>query len=173
MKRLITIAAVAASLFAAAQVIAADDYVGLKFSPESWGDEFNKVSASLGGDDRARRTDCKTANDWTVCTFKITRAAYIMIQGKTPTGPAKTAWIIGQVNDAMQSAQLILYWSIFIKTVEPGFKPSDVGDLVNELISDLKDADSEPQQAETEKTKFSLAKLTGIGISLTAEAKKR
>jgi hypothetical protein len=170
MKQSLIIAIIIAALSAPAE--AADDYKGLKFSPQSWGDQFNKAAAALGGDDpRAHKVKCLTNDEWVTCQFKISDFAYVMTQGKALSAPAKSAWIIAQVNDALGGVSVLLYWTIFVKTIEPSFKPSQVGAVVKELTEDLPMAADGEQVVETDASKFTLVKLPTIGLSLMATAR--
>jgi clan AA aspartic protease (TIGR02281 family) len=151
----------------------ADDYKGLGFSPQSWGDEFNKISALLGGNDpRANKVKCLTNEDWVTCQFKISDRAYVMTQGKSLAAPAKSAWMIVQSNDALQAAEALLDWVVFVRSIEPRIKPAKAGEVVKELIGDLPAAAGEEQVVQTDTTKFTLVKLPTIGLSLTATARE-
>jgi len=95
-----------------------------------------------------------------------------MTQGKSLAAPAKSAWMIVQSNDALQAAEALLDWVVFVRSIEPRIKPAKAGEVVKELIGDLPAAAGEEQVVQTDTTKFTLVKLPTIGLSLTATARE-
>jgi hypothetical protein len=77
-----------------------------------------------------------------------------------------------KASDALQSAEALLDWFIFARSIEPRMEPVKAGEIVKELIDDLPAAAQEEQVVETDMTKFTLLKLPTIGLSLTATARE-
>ena len=117
MKRLALALAVSAALIT--PVLAGDKHV-LQFSPQSWGDAFDRAAKAVGDNSHARKQDCNTTNGVAACTYKISSFADAGVTGKSMDGPAASVMLtVGGIKGPEQTGEVILYWAFFVRTVDP------------------------------------------------------